>query len=139
MPVPSLGTEHSLSSNRSHDLIRSVNGNLPAQPRRVYLVGGASPNSVIFSIPGKVLVRPESVYRLGVGENACALAAAYRVVWAVPREDGVPCEILTRRRWDKDQFGRRVADGYQKGLFVQYRGPVDAFTKEEREGLKAGR
>lgn len=139
MPVRSLGAEYPLSSKRSLDLVGSLNGNLPAEPRRVYLVGGASRNSVIFKIPGKVLVRPEWVYRLGVGENACALAAAYTVVWAVPREDGVPCEILTRRRWDEDQFGRRVADGYQKGVFEQYRGPVDAFTKDEREDLKAGR
>lgn len=40
---------------------------------------------------------------------------------------------------DEDQFGRRVADGYQKGVFEQYRGPVVAFTKDEREDLKAGR
>lgn len=79
------------------------------------------------------------MYRLGVGENAYALAAAYRVGWAVPMEDGVPCEILTRRRWDEGQFGRRFADGYRKGVFEHYRGPVEAFTKDEREYLKAGR
>ncbi|KAJ4388442.1 hypothetical protein N0V85_007556, partial [Neurospora sp. IMI 360204] len=46
---------------------------LPAQPRRIYLVGGGSLNPAIARIMGDVLGGVDGVYKLDVGGNACAL------------------------------------------------------------------
>ena len=124
---------------RSRDLVESPGNNLPPQPRRLYLVGGGSQNVAIAKIAGEVLGGAEGVYKLDVGENACALGAAYKAVWAVERKEGQTFEDLIGRRWDEGQFVRRIADGYQKGVFEQYGVAVDAFAKMEEEVLREER
>lgn len=62
--------------------------NVPAQPRRIYLVGGGSQNTAIAKLAGEILGGVEGVYRLDVGGNACALGSAYKAVWAVERKPG---------------------------------------------------
>lgn len=58
---------------RSRDLVHSPSDGIPAQPRRIYLVGGGSRNAAIAKVAGEVLGGIEGVYKLDVGENACAL------------------------------------------------------------------
>ena len=73
---------------RSRGLVESPGNALPPQPRRIYLVGGGSLNTAIPKIAGEVLGGSEGVYRLDFGENACALGAAYKAVWATERQPG---------------------------------------------------
>ena len=121
---------------RSRDLVESPGDNLPPQPRRIYLVGGGSQNDAIARIAGEVLGGTDGVYKLDVGENACALGAAYKAVWAGEREEGQTFKELIGSRWDESQFVRRIADGYQRGVFEQYGVAVDAFAKMEEEILR---
>ena len=122
---------------RSQDLVEPPKDKpIPPQPRRIYLVGGGSKNAAIAKIAGEVLGGVEGVYRLDVGENACALGAAYKAVWAVERQPGETFEQLIGARWKEDEFIKRVADGYQKGIFEQYAGAVEGLAAVEREVLK---
>lgn len=122
---------------RSQDLVEPPEDkSLPAQPRRIYLVGGGSKNAAIAKIAGQVLGGVEGVYRLDVGENACALGAAYKAVWAVERMKGETFEELIGARWKEEEFVKRVADGYQAGVFEQYAGAVEGLAAAEREILK---
>lgn len=106
---------------RSQDLVEPpVDKRLPAQPRRIYLVGGGSRNLAIAKIAGEVLGGVEGVYRLDVGENACALGAAYKAVWAAERKEGQTFEQLIGSRWKEENFVKRIADGYQRGIFERY-------------------
>ncbi|KAA6415458.1 MAG: D-xylulose kinase [Lasallia pustulata] len=121
---------------RSRDLFESPGEGLPPQPRRIYLVGGGSQNIAIAKVVGEVLGGTDGVYKLDAGGNACALGAAYKAVWAVEREEGQTFEELIGSRWDQDRFVRRIADGYQKGIFEQYGVAVEAFAKMEEEVLR---
>lgn len=122
---------------RSQDLVEPPQDKLlPAQPRRIYLVGGGSKNATIAEIAGGVLGGVEGVYRLDVGENACALGAAYKAVWAAERQPGETFEQLIGARWREEEFVKRIADGYQKGVFEQYAGAVEGLAAVEREVLK---
>ncbi|KAL8721084.1 MAG: hypothetical protein Q9225_002156 [Loekoesia sp. 1 TL-2023] len=127
---------------RSRDLVKSPSGpnaHLPPQPRRIYLVGGGSRNAAIAKIAGEVLGGWEGVYRLDVGENACALGAAYKAVWSVEREAGQSFEELIGARWKEADFVEKIAEGYQEGIFERY-GPaaegLDLVEKEVLEGEK---
>ena len=125
---------------RSQDLVESPkDSSLPAQPRRIYLVGGGSRNAAIAQIAGEVLGGVEGVYRLDVGENACALGAAYKAVWAVERQPGETFEHLIGGRWEEEEFVQRVADGYQKGIFEQYGEAIVGLAIVEQELLKTER
>ena len=123
---------------RSQDLVEPAqNGTLPAQPRRIYLVGGGSQNAAIAKIAGEVLGGIEGVFRLDVGENACALGAAYKAVWAAERKEGETFEQLIGGRWKEEAFVKRIANGYQKGIFERYAGAVEGLAAAEREVLKS--
>ncbi len=125
---------------RSQDLVeRPENKSLPAQPRRIYLVGGGSKNAAIAKIAGEVLGGVEGVYRLDVGENACALGAAYKAVWAVERRRGETFEQLIGGRWREEEFVKRVAEGYERGVFERYAAAVEGLAAVEGEVLKEGR
>lgn len=125
---------------RSQDIVEPPEDKrLPAQPRRIYLVGGGSRNAAIAKIAGEVLGGVEGVYRLDVGENACALGAAYKAVWAMERQPGETFEQLIGARWKEEEFIERVADGYQEGIFEQYAGAVEGLAAVEREVLKGER
>lgn len=110
--------------------------NLPAQPRRIYLVGGASQNPAIARLTGEILGGVEGVYRLDVGGNACALGSAYKAVWAVERKSGEAFEALIESRWKETDFIEKVADGYQAELYERYAKGVEALDAVEKEVLK---
>ena len=120
---------------RSRDLVESSGSDLPPQPRRIYLVGGGSQNATIAKIAGQVLGGIEGVYKLDVGENACALGAAYKAVWSVERKQGQTFEDLVGARWKEDEFIRKIAEGYQKGVFERYGLAVEGFAMMEKEVL----
>ncbi|KAK4936632.1 hypothetical protein LTR66_015311 [Elasticomyces elasticus] len=116
---------------RSKNLVKSPGRGLPAQPRRIYLVGGGSRNKAIAKVCGEVLGGSDGVYKLDLGENACALGAAYKAVWACERQAGQSFEDLISARWDEKKFVERIADGYQKDLYELYGKALDGFEKAE--------
>ncbi|KAJ5845188.1 hypothetical protein N7534_008857 [Penicillium rubens] len=121
---------------RSRDLTENPGGGLPSQPRRVYLVGGGSKNKAIAKIAGEILGGVEGVYSLDVGDNACALGAAYKAVWGIERQPGQTFEDLIGQRWNEAEFIEKIADGYQKGIFEQYGQAVEGFEKMELQVLQ---
>jgi len=108
----------------------------PAQPRRVYLVGGASKNPAITKILGQVLGGKEGVYWLDVGGNACALGAAYYAAWAVEgrKESGGEegFEDFVAGRWEEGGRIVKVGEGYEEGVWEEYGDVLDAFEEVER-------
>ena len=123
---------------RSQDLVSSPQGSadIPPQPRRIYLVGGGSHNDAIAKIAGEVLGGVEGVYRLDVGGNACALGAAYKAVWGVERRKGETFEEFVGGRWREEVFVKKVAEGYQRGIFENYAVGVEGLEAVEREVLR---
>lgn len=124
---------------RSRDLVESPTGpnaHLPPQPRRIYLVGGGSQNAAIAKIAGEVLGGWEGVYRLDVGENACALGSAYKAVWAVERKPNQSFEELIGGRWKEEEFVKKIAEGYQEGIFERYGPAIEGLDMVEKEVLK---
>ncbi|KKK18125.1 D-xylulose kinase, partial [Aspergillus ochraceoroseus] len=121
---------------RSRGLTQSPAQGIPAQPRRVYLVGGGSKNKAIAKIAGEILGGSDGVYKLEIGDNACALGAAYKAVWAIERSEGQTFEDLIGQRWREEDFIEKIADGYQKGIFEQYGRAVEGFEKMELQVLK---
>ena len=123
---------------RSQDLVEPPQEkSLPAQPRRIYLVGGGSKNLAIARIAGEVLGGVEGVYRLDIGDNACALGAAYKAVWATERQEGETFEQLIGSRWKEEDFAKRIADGYQRGIFEHYATGVEGLAAAEKEILES--
>lgn len=120
---------------RSQNLVKSPNSSLPPQPRRIYLVGGGSKNKAIAKICGEILGGSEGVYQLDVGENACALGAAHKAVWGCERAEGQSFEDLIGSRWKEEDFVRKIADGYQPGVFERYGEALKGFEKMENELL----
>ncbi|KZF25064.1 xylulose kinase [Xylona heveae TC161] len=120
---------------RSEGLVEAA-GDLPPQPRRVYLVGGGSKNPTLAKIAGEILGGAEGIYRLDVGDNACALGSAYKAVWAVERNPGQTFEQLIGSRWDEAKFVKKIADGYRKELFELYGHAVKGFDQVEKRVLE---
>ncbi|PYI28008.1 D-xylulose kinase A [Aspergillus indologenus CBS 114.80] len=121
---------------RSRGLTQSPGGGLPAQPRRVYLVGGGSKNKAIAQVAGEILGGSDGVYKLEIGDNACALGAAYKAVWAMERTTGQTFEDLIGQRWKEEDFIEKIADGYQPGVYERYGQAVEGFEKMELEVLR---
>ncbi|MCJ1286652.1 hypothetical protein MMC26_005998 [Xylographa opegraphella] len=122
---------------RSRALVPADTGSgTPPQPRRVYLVGGGSQNSAIAKVAGEVLGGVEGVWKLDVGQNACALGAAYKAVWTVERRDGESFEDLIGGRWKEKEFTEKMAEGYQRGLWERYGVAVEGFERMEGEVLR---
>lgn len=105
---------------------------LPPQPRRVYLVGGGSANPAIARLCAEVLGSAEGVYKLDIGGNACGLGAAYKAVWGCERVQGETFEELIGKRWDEESFVKKVADGYQEGIWERYGEATEGFAAMER-------
>ena len=126
---------------RSKDIVEPtafVSGfSLPAQPRRIYLVGGGSKNLAITWIAGKVLGGSEGVWKLDVGDNACALGAAYKAVWAAERKEGETFEQLIGARWDEDAFATKFGNGYDEADFEVYERALEGFERMEKEVLSS--
>ncbi|KAF2483908.1 putative D-Xylulose kinase [Neohortaea acidophila] len=126
---------------RSQKLVKPVKdpqsgSQLPAQPRRVYLVGGGSANAAIAKICGEVLGSVEGIYKLDIGGNACALGAAYKAVWGCERREGETFEELIGGRWDEKAFVRKIDDGYAPGVFEKYGEAVEGFEMMEKRLLE---
>ena len=121
---------------RSHNLVHSPSDGLPAQPKRIYLVGGGSLNPAIARVIGDVLGGAEGVYKLDVGGNACALGGAYKAVWAFERKDGETFDELIGKRWKEEDTIEKVDDGFRDGIFQQYGKVVGAFEQMEKKILK---
>ncbi|ETI25917.1 D-xylulose kinase A [Cladophialophora carrionii CBS 160.54] len=116
---------------RSRELVSSPASGLPAQPRRIYLVGGGSRNKAIAKVAGQVLGGSEGVFKLDVGENACALGAAYKAVWAVERHKGETFEELIGKRWREEEFVEKIADGYNEEVWHRYARALQGFEAME--------
>ncbi|ROT35892.1 D-xylulose kinase [Sodiomyces alkalinus F11] len=113
---------------------------LPAQPRRIYLVGGGSLNPAIAQVLGSVLGGAEGVYRLDVGGNACALGGAYKAVWALERRDeNETFDDLIGKRWRGDEAVEKVDVGYRPGVFERYGKVVGAFEEMEKRILEVAK
>ena len=121
---------------RSHNLVHSPSEGLPAQPKRIYLVGGGSLNPAIARVIGDALGGADGVYKLDVGGNACALGGAYKAVWAFERQDGETFDELIGKRWKEEDAIEKVDDGYRNGIFQQYGKVVGAFEQMEQQILK---
>ncbi|KAL2017302.1 hypothetical protein VTK56DRAFT_2325 [Thermocarpiscus australiensis] len=124
---------------RSQKLVNSPRAGLPAQPRRVYLVGGGSLNPAIARVVGDVLGGADGVYKLDVGGNACALGGAYKAVWAFERAEGETFDELIGKRWREEGAIRKVDDGYKDGVFQRYGSVLGAFEEMEARILKVAR
>lgn len=120
---------------RSRGLVHSPGNGIPAQPRRVYLVGGGSRNRAIAKVAGEVLGGIEGVYKLDVGENACALGAAYKAVWGIERKPDQTFEDLVGQRWNEEEFAEKIADGYQERAFERYGQALEGFDQMEKQAL----
>ncbi|KAK3369179.1 hypothetical protein B0T24DRAFT_532303 [Lasiosphaeria ovina] len=130
---------------RSQKLVEAPPGDsssssiLPAQPRRIYLVGGGSLNPAIARVIGDVLGGVDGVYKLDVGGNACALGGAYKAVWAFERARGETFDELIGKRWKEEGAIQKVDDGYRAGVFEQYGNVLGAFGHMEERILKEAR
>ncbi|KAK3322573.1 hypothetical protein B0H66DRAFT_208673 [Apodospora peruviana] len=124
---------------RSHNLVHSPGEGQPAQPRRIYLVGGGSLNPAIARVIGDVLGSTDGVYKLDVGGNACALGGAYKAVWAFERADGETFDELIGKRWKEEGAIQKVDDGYRDGVFQKYVNVLGAFEEMEARILKVAK
>jgi xylulokinase len=124
---------------RSQALVAGPEKSLPAQPRRVYLVGGGSLNPAIANIMGDVLGGSEGVYKLDVGGNACALGGAYKAVWAFERAGGETFDELIGKRWKEEGAIWKVGEGYRENTFEKYGKMLGAFEQMENRVLQVAR
>lgn len=120
---------------RSQKLVHSPRDGLPAQPRRIYLVGGGSLNPAIAQALGSVLGGADGVYKLDVGGSACALGGAYKAVWALERRDGETFDDLLAGRWQEEGSIEKVDVGYREGTYEQYGNVLGAFEEMEQRLL----
>jgi xylulokinase len=101
---------------RSRDLVESPGHGLPPQPTRVHLVGGGSQNAAIAKIAGEVLGGLEGVFKLDVGENACALGQRIRLSGQSKGSQGRHSEDLIGRGGKKKSSWRRLLTGIRKAF-----------------------
>ena len=104
-------------------------------------------------IRDRVLGGDDGVYRLDVGENACALGAAYKAVWAMERNEnignrdpdeamggmdlktGETFEDLIAKRWDEAGFIEKIDVGYHEGVWERYAEAVEGLELVEKRVL----
>jgi xylulokinase len=140
-PVPSADARAILESQflslrlRSQSLV-NPQGSLPAQPRRIYMVGGGAVNPAIAELAGQVLGGSDGVYKLEIGGNACALGAAYKAAWGVQRQSGERFEDFLEARWNEDGFVKKICEGYRKGVFERYGEALKGFEEGEKKAIK---
>lgn len=120
---------------RSQKLVHSPRDGLPAQPRRIYLVGGGSLNPAIAQTLGNVLGGADGVYKLDVGGSACALGGAYKAVWALERREEETFDDFLAGRWQEEGSIEKVEKGYLKGIYEQYGRVLPAFEEMENRLL----
>ncbi|KAF4123126.1 xylulokinase [Geosmithia morbida] len=118
---------------RSQKLVHAPDpqGLLPAQPRRIYLVGGGSLNPAIARVIGDVLGGVDGVYKLDVGGSACALGGAYKALWSIEREGDETFDELIGKRWKEEGAIEKVDQGFRDGVYQKYGNVLGAFEKME--------
>ncbi|PFH61021.1 hypothetical protein XA68_18386 [Ophiocordyceps unilateralis] len=118
---------------RSRSLVRPPRHGLPAQPRRIYLVGGGAANPALARVLGDVLGGSDGVYRLlDVGGNACALGGAYKALWALERGFALESfDRLVAQRWREREAVVKVDEGYRPGVYEKYGAVMAAFEEME--------
>ncbi|GAP89672.2 putative D-xylulose kinase [Rosellinia necatrix] len=131
---------------RSQPLVAPIpdHPGLPAQPRRIYLVGGGSLNPAMARALGDVLGGAEGVYRLDVGGNACALGGAHKALWACERRGGEgqglqSFDELIGARWREEGNVQKVDDGYREAEYRAYGNVLGAFREMEDRVLSVAR
>ena len=128
---------------RSQSLLSfSTNPGQHQKPRRIYLVGGGSRSPAIAQLAGEILGPTEGVWRLDVGENACALGAAQKALWSDQRgesEQRKSFERFLEERWREEEFARKVDVGYRQGVWEDYQVGVEALAAAEEEVLRRER
>jgi xylulokinase len=140
-PIPSADARAILESQflslrlRSQALV-NPQGALPAQPRRIYMVGGGAVNPAIAELAGQVLGGSDGVYKLEIGGNACALGAAYKAAWGVQRQDKEPFEDFLEARWNEEGFVKKICEGYRKGVFERYGEALKGFGEAEGQAIR---
>ena len=141
-PVPQADARAILESQflslrlRSQSLVEPQ-GALPAQPRRIYLVGGGAANPAIAELAGQVLGGSDGVYKLEIGGNACALGSAYKAAWGVQRKGTQEkFEDWLEERWNEESFVKKVAQGYRKGVFEQYGEALKGLDEVEKIAIE---
>ena len=120
---------------RSQNLVEQQ-GDLPPQPRRVYLVGGGAVNPAIAELAGEVLGGADGVYKLDIGGNACALGGAYKAAWGVGRSKGETFEDFLSARWNEESFVKKICDGYRKGTWERYGDALKGFASVEDKAIE---
>lgn len=120
---------------RSQSLV-NPQGSLPAQPRRIYMVGGGAVNPAIAELAGQVLGGSDGVYKLEIGGNACALGAAYKAAWGVQRQQGEKFEDFLEARWNEEGFVKKICEGYREGVFERYGEALRGFEEVERRAIE---
>lgn len=135
-PIPQADARAILESQFLSLRLRSQNlvgpqGDLPPQPRRVYMVGGGAANAAIAELAGQVLGGSEGVFKLDIGGNACALGAAYKAAWGVQRGTGEKFEDFLEARWNEEGFVKKICEGYRKGVWERYGEALKGFAKVE--------
>lgn len=122
---------------RSQNLVHPPESDktLPAQPRRIYLVGGGSMNPAIARVIGEVLGGVDGVYKLDVGGNACALGGAYKALWAMERKEGETFDDLIGKRWKAEGSIQKVDEGFRDGTYQKYGNVLGAFEEMEHRLL----
>ncbi|KAF1841319.1 D-xylulose kinase-like protein [Cucurbitaria berberidis CBS 394.84] len=120
---------------RSHSLVEPQ-GSLPAQPRRIYMVGGGAVNPAIADLAGQVLGGSDGVYKLEIGGNACALGAAYKAAWGVQRGSGEAFEDYLEARWHEEGFVQKICQGYREGVWERYGEALKGFHEVERRAIQ---
>ncbi|KAF2021637.1 xylulose kinase, partial [Aaosphaeria arxii CBS 175.79] len=120
---------------RSQNLVHA-HGDLPPQPRRIYMVGGGAVNPAIAELAGEVLGGVDGVYKLDIGGNACALGAAYKAAWGVGRKSGEKFEDFLEARWNEDEFVKKITQGYRKGTWERYGEALKGFEEVERRAIQ---
>lgn len=97
---------------------------------------GGSQNTAIAKLAGEILGGVEGVYRLNVGENACALGSAYKAIWAIERKPRETFEDFIGSRWREDDFIEKIVDGYQEEIYRLYEKGVNGLEAVEKDILK---
>jgi xylulokinase len=141
-PIPSADARAILESQflslrlRSQSLVNPQDS-LPAQPRRIYMVGGGAVNPAIAELAGQVLGGIEGVFKLEIGGNACALGGAYKAAWGVQRSSkSEKFEDFLAARWNEEGFVKKICEGYRKGVFEQYGEALKGFDQVEKMAIE---
>jgi xylulokinase len=140
-PIPDADARAILESQflslrlRSQSLVEKQ-GDLPPQPRRIYMVGGGAANTAIAELAGEVLGGADGVFKLDIGGNACALGAAYKAAWGVQRKSGEKFEDFLEKRWNEESFVKKICDGYRKGTWERYGEALRGFAMVEAKAIE---